>query len=64
VSVVNPAILVVLFVAQFWYRSWRYRSYGKVTAAGAIRKIAASGREWSLGGGKSDRSASASPPPP
>jgi len=43
VSVVNPAVLVVLFMGQFWYRSWRYRSYGKVTAAGAIRKIAAAG---------------------
>lgn len=41
VSVVNPAILAALFFGQFWYRSWRYRAYGKVTIADAVRKIAA-----------------------
>jgi len=49
VSIVNPAILAALFFGQFWYRSWRYRSYGKVTAAGAVRKIAAAGGDWGLG---------------
>jgi len=47
VSVVNPAILAALFFGQFWYRSWRYRSYGKVTASGAVRKITAAAAGWS-----------------
>ena len=63
VSVVNPAILAVFFLGQFWYRSWRYRSYGKVTPAGAARKIAAAGGGWSQGSGKSNRPASTNPPP-
>lgn len=50
VSVVNPAILATLFFGQFWYRSWRYRAYGKVTAAGAVRKIAAARGGWPLTG--------------
>ena len=50
VSVANPAILVTLFFGQFWYRSWRYRAYGKVTVSGAIRKIAAAGGAWTHGG--------------
>ena len=52
VSVVNPAILAALFFGQFWYRSWRYRAYGKVTASGAVRKIAAAGGQWPGGGPK------------
>jgi uncharacterized membrane protein len=50
VSVANPAILITLFFGQFWYRSWRYRAYGKVTVSGAIRKIAAAGGAWTHGG--------------
>jgi uncharacterized membrane protein len=53
VSVANPAILATLFCGQFWYSSWRYRAYGKVTVSGAIKKIsAAAGGHWTDGGTK------------
>lgn len=50
VSIVNPAILAAFFFGQFWYRSWRYRSYGKVTATDAVKKITAASGGWILGG--------------
>lgn len=44
VNVLNPLILIVFFVAQFWYRHWRYREYGKVSIVHAMRKIWRDGR--------------------
>ncbi len=38
-NVVNPIILAAFFVGQLWYRSSRYRNYGKVAWLDAFRKI-------------------------
>lgn len=39
VNFVNPLILVLFFVGQFWYRRVRYRQYGEVSMVRAMQKI-------------------------
>jgi uncharacterized membrane protein len=39
VNIVNPLILVAFFIAQFWYRAWRYREFGKISMMVAVRQM-------------------------